>query len=57
MSYHCAKESDDSDPVSMGWTLVAGADIEEKVSMLGGRFVQNSRCRCFCDKLHFHTER
>jgi hypothetical protein len=23
------KESDDSDPVSMGWTLVAGADLEE----------------------------
>jgi hypothetical protein len=28
ISYHCAKESDDSDPVSMGWT-VAGADLEE----------------------------
>jgi hypothetical protein len=23
------KESDDSDPISMGWTLVAGADLEE----------------------------
>jgi hypothetical protein len=40
-SYHCAKESDDSDPVSMGWT-VAGADLEEGKGRI--RMVKVSFC-------------
>jgi hypothetical protein len=53
------KESDDSDPVSMGWTLVAGADLEEGkgIRMLGAVLYKIANMMILTRTKYFHAER